>query len=358
MLLVAAFSRLYRLDELPAGLAPDIAFNGLDAHDVLTGHLPVFFPRNYGREALFVYFQTLILAGGGFTRFSFSYAGIALDMLAVATTYRLWRELFSFRVGVLAALFLGVFMWDVNMSRLGFRVSSLLPLLNATVYLLWRLVHIGERKYALLGGLTVGLSLYTYTSARLVPVLLAACLVCSWRLARKRLPLLGLAALTAAVVALPEGIYFLRHPAEFTMRTADVSLFEARPRGGESVGTAVLRSMGMFFVRGDINPTYNLIGRPVFERWEGVLFGLGLGFALAWMWRSAAARWSLSWLGGDARSCSAFHRQPQQHAGVGCSPRRTRLAGSGRGGRREGFAAGAACLRGAGLANRGCGGGA
>jgi hypothetical protein len=299
LLLLAAFFRLYRLDSVPMGLTPDLAFNGLDARDVLAGHLPVFFPRNNGREALFIYFQALVLAGAGFKVLAFSYAGAFMGMLGVATTYRLWKALFGWRIALLGAFFLAVTFWDVDQSRLGFRVNALLPFFNATMYLLWRLLYRGRTKYAIFGGLAMGLCLYTYISSRLLPfVALAGCL-CAWTLARKRMPQLAVMAAVALAVFLPEGIYFLRHPQEFTLRATEVSFavqHTAAQGVGETPASALRATLGMFFVRGDVNPAYNLIGRPVFEPWEAVLFLAGLALALWKARESPSARWLLCWL--------------------------------------------------------------
>jgi hypothetical protein len=295
LLLAAAFFRLYRIDSVPAGLTPDLAFNGMDARDVLAGHLPVFFPRNSGREALFIYLQTLVLAGAGFRLLSFTFAGAAVGMLGVATAYRLWKALFGWRAGLLAALFLAVSFWDVTSNRTGFRVNSMLPLLNVTVYLLWRTLHTGRRGYAVYGGVALGLTLYTYTAARLIPLLVVACCACTWTVSRKRLCQLALLAGSSALVFAPAGLYFARHPQEFLMRTQGVSAI-APHAGAKGLGSAILGTLGMFFVRGDANPAWNLIGRPVFEPWQAALFLFGIVLA---MWRSrteAAPRWALCWL--------------------------------------------------------------
>jgi hypothetical protein len=116
------------------------------------------------------------------------------------------------------------------------------------------------------------------------------CWLCTWRLAAKRWRTLGLLVLTSLLVFAPEGIYFLRHPQEFLLRTQGVS---AGSRGISTLVKTCLDTLGMFFVRGDANPTWSLIGQPVFAPWMGGLFVFGIGVAL-WKSRTAPpARWTL-----------------------------------------------------------------
>ena len=60
--LVALALRTYRLQEWPPGLFNDEAANGLDGLAVLRGERPLFFPRNTGREPLFLYLQAGMMA--------------------------------------------------------------------------------------------------------------------------------------------------------------------------------------------------------------------------------------------------------------------------------------------------------
>jgi len=296
LLLTAAFFRFYRFDSVPAGIYFDIAFNAKDARDVLAGHFPIFFPRNNGREALFIYFQTLILKFSGFRLLSFTFSSAFMGILGVATTYRLWKALFGWRVASLAALLLAVFLWDVTISRLGFRVNSLVPFINTTLYLLWRAMKTGRSKYSLLAGLSLGLTLYTYTSARLLPVLVIACWACPWPISKKRLGSLALVMLVATAVFAPEGVYFLRHPNQFLGRIQEVSLVGTPRTGPQLEQTPVrgaLQTGGMFFVKGDHDPLFNLIGRPIFEPWQALLFLIGIVLAVARSRHSAASRWAL-----------------------------------------------------------------
>jgi len=153
ILLLAAFLRLYRLDTLPPGMYSDIATNGLDIRDIFAGHPKVFFPANNGREAFFIYLQALLVAGAGYHLIVFTFAAVAMGMLSVALSFRLFRSMFGYRVALIAAALFAVAIWGVASSRLGLRFTSLPPFVLAVLYLLWRALHSGPSRYAILAGI-------------------------------------------------------------------------------------------------------------------------------------------------------------------------------------------------------------
>ena len=58
--------------------------------------------------------------------------------------FLLGRELFGWRVGLLAATLLAVSLWYVDISRFGLRTDSLPPFLVAALYLTWRTLRTGH----------------------------------------------------------------------------------------------------------------------------------------------------------------------------------------------------------------------
>ena len=299
ILLAAAVLRLYRLDVLPPGMFSDIATNGLDIRDVFAGHPRVFFPANNGREALFIYFQAVLVAGGGNHLYVYTFAAVAMGMLSVALTYRLLRTMFGYRVGVVAAGLMAVAMWGVAASRVGLRFSSVPAFLLAVLYMLWRLFHTGRRRYAVAGGVLLGLAMYTYPSARLIPLLVVLLCAVEWRLALKVWRQLAMLVLVSLAVFVPEGAYFVRHPDQILGRAAQVSVFTPDAqveRSHDTLLQATAKTAGMFFVHGDENQRYNIPGRPVFDPPIAAFFALGLAILLWRLKDRTAYAWLLLWL--------------------------------------------------------------
>ncbi|HEX6512127.1 MAG TPA: glycosyltransferase family 39 protein [Chloroflexota bacterium] len=323
LLLVAAFFRFYRLDSLPPGMFIDVATNGRDIRDVLAGHFPVFFARNYGREALFIYFQALLVAGAGPQPFVFAFSAAFMGMLTIALSCRLFAAMIGWRVGLAAAGLLAFSLWYVELSRFGLRTTSLPPLLVATLYLLWRTLRTGRTPYAALAGIALGLSLYTYIAARLLPLLVVLICLSEWRIAHKRLPQLALLVLVSLAVFAPEGLYFWQHRQEMLLRASQVSVFNPNPEAEGSHDTplqSVINTAGMFFVRGDENIRHNLPYRPAMDPILAAFFVAGAGLSLWRARREARYRWPLLWLVVMCAPSALSHESPSFFRSVSVAP--------------------------------------
>lgn len=301
----------------------DTATNGLDIRNVLQGHLPVFFPRNYGREALFIYFEALLVAGAGSQPIVFAFSAAVMGMLTIALSCRLFASMFGWQLGLLAAALLSCSFWFVDLSRFGLRTMSLPPLLVLTLYLLWRTLRTGGWRYAALAGVALGLSLYTYIAARLLPVLVVLICLAEWRAARRRWRQLALLVLVSVAVFAPEGAYFLEHRQEMLLRAGQVSVFNPTPEAEGSHDTpleSILNTAGMFFVRGDENIRHNLPHRPVFGPVLAACFVTGLGLSLWRMRRHTVYAWPLLWLAVMCLPSALSHESPNSFRIVSAAP--------------------------------------
>ena len=297
---VAALLRLIHLSQIPSCLEYDEAANVILAGEIATGKaLPVFIRPYTGKEALYFYLAAGTMRLAGVTPFALRLTSAFLGVLTVPLTYWLARELLatagagktSYRwVPLYSAALVAVSYWQVNLSRFGYRAIVLPPLLALTFGNLFRALRTGRRRWVILAGAWAGLSAYTYSSVRVLPVLLL--LVWAWVLSARRrqwrtwtvhLLLFGLA---AAATFAPLGIFFLRNPDTFSVRLAQVSVLSPAVNRGDPWGTlwrTVRAAWGMWTVAGDANALYNAPGKPVFDALIGVFFYLGLAVCL---WRS------------------------------------------------------------------------
>ena len=94
IVLLAIFFRFYLIRQMPGGLFPDMAANGLDINLMQQGHLQPFYERGNGREALFFYMEwaSVWLFGKGV--WQFSVVSASMGVLAVIMCFYVTRRLF------------------------------------------------------------------------------------------------------------------------------------------------------------------------------------------------------------------------------------------------------------------------
>jgi len=303
ILALAAFLRFWHIDQFPPGLFGDEAVNGLDALDVLAGRGAIFFPANFGREGGHIWLVAASLRLFGVTPFAVRLPSLLAGILAVAAAAWLAHEVVSpgrratpaaplgAWLPLLAAAYTATSYWHLHFSRFGIRgiFTTLWTALAFAAF--WRGVNTGRTRWFVLCGLCLGAGVYFYTASRFVPFALIVFLIVqaglAWRTHARELllrtfakPLL-LAALLAALVVAPLGLYFLAHPGSFASRAATVSAFNAEV-GGVSplarIAQAGLANVAQFFIpgQGDAAAFYNLPGRAVFDPLTAILALLGL----------------------------------------------------------------------------------
>src|SRR5581483_7767558 len=100
IILLAVFFRFYQILQMPGGLFPDEAANGLDINLMQQGHLQPFYERGNGREALFFYMEWASTAGFGKGQWQFHIVSSLIGVLAVLMVYFVTYRLFLMDVFV------------------------------------------------------------------------------------------------------------------------------------------------------------------------------------------------------------------------------------------------------------------
>jgi hypothetical protein len=137
------------------------------------------------------------------------------------------------------------------------------------------------------GGIFAGLTAYTYTAGRGFPVVVLLFLAYAALAQRNRLRQRWRALLAYVVLMVVVSswlyIYLWLHPElDVRMGTAQMGLDLLLQGEFQAFFSQVTATLGMFTVRGEPNPLWNIIGRPVFVGPEGWLFYLGI---LLCLWR-------------------------------------------------------------------------
>ena len=337
IMLLAAGLRLWKLGVLPPGLYHDEAINGVDARMVLSGAgSPLYFAANNGREPLFIYLQTLAVAILGASPHALRLVSALIGILTVPAVYFCAMAFLNSttqgeseqdtvlgqrrRLALLAAAGLTVSYWHLSLSRLGFR-AVMLPLVSALALgFFWRAWNEHRHRDYGWAGVWFAVALYTYSAARLLPLVPLVFILCEgvtdlWRARladgavrqalsqvwRKRLAGLVLLACISGLLLVPLAIATVRSPDTVLGRSGQVSIFDANLK--EEVARApwqrLLSNVALvfrnFYDRGDLELRHNLPGRPANDPLLAALFTLGWLTAL-WQIRQACYRLLLIWL--------------------------------------------------------------
>jgi 4-amino-4-deoxy-L-arabinose transferase-like glycosyltransferase len=318
VLLVAVAARVPGLPQLPPGLNQDEAANAWNAWCLLkTGQdqegdpWPVFYAHGLGgnRTTLFLYFLMPFQAVGGLSIWTIRLPAAAAGVLAVWLLYWVTARLFDRWTGLLAAGFLALSPWHIQLSRWGHE-ACLAPLvvLASVAALIWAGLPMRDAPgrpvtwRALLAGLVVGVSCYGYASIRLfLPAFLTACAVANWRswwlLARRRetlLPLLA-CALGVAVTFGPLAYQHVVHPEGVGKRAAGGWVWGPHDSVDQQVVKAARRYARHFgsdylFVAGDRTVFHGVGGLGALHWYLLPLLGMGVVVLVRRARRSVAAR--------------------------------------------------------------------
>ncbi|MBV9669323.1 MAG: glycosyltransferase family 39 protein, partial [Acidobacteriales bacterium] len=284
-LLYAGGVRYYRLGAVPNGLFFDEAAEGNDAARVLaSGEYRIFYPSDAGREGLWTGLIAQSERVFGKTPLAVRFWSALAGLLTVVFTWLLAREWFGGRAAIFSAWFLATSLWHVVFSRIEFR-GILVPLfIVAAIYALQRAVRSqGGRQmmWAGMAGIVYGVGFYSYAPYRISPLLM---LLCFWLWRRRPgiVRALAVFAVCAGIAAAPLGVYFVRHPHDFYGRMSEVSVF-AGGHAWRALLLNVVRTAGMFLVKGDGNWRHNIRHAPELLAPVALVFLIGIGVS----WRRA-----------------------------------------------------------------------
>ena len=312
ILLLAAWFRFYRLDDVPGEMTIDHPHKLLDIHELLQGRYRIFFPRNTGREFFQFYYTAALvrLFGLPLGFHTLKLGAVLISLAAVGWTYVLAAELFGPPAGLFTAAFLAIARWDLGISRIGLRYPFASLPLAITGLFLFRALRTGRRNDALWCGLSLGLGLHGYSSFRVVPGLVVAAVLLKALLDQEGVRQIGwrrfwanaaLILTLAALAFVPLGRYMLDNPDMFWYRvlTRASNLERQLPANPTLVFLSnVTNSLMAFNWRGDIGWVHLVQHYPFLDPITGALFVLGVSATVWWLlryrdWRSACLLFGL-----------------------------------------------------------------
>ncbi len=321
ILLLTALMRFPALDRVPPGWRDDELIEiGMDTR-IQQGWRPLYIREAEGHEPLYHYLHAITLALFGHNTYGYRWLPAAFGTLSTALLVALAWRLFGFSVAALTGAFYGVGLWPVFYSRFGVRHIGVMPFILIALFALARISDLqspisrpsgvrhsaphlrsptsGSLRFGVLAGAAIGLGLYVYYAAWVMPAAVVALAVYLAVFDRQRFrqawPGLALALIVAGAIFSPLGWELARGPKVTRIEVTGAplrALFNGDPL---PVIQTTLGTLGMFTFAGDPEWLYNLSGLPVFDWITGVLFYLGLvicllrlrdaryGFVLVWL---------------------------------------------------------------------------
>ncbi len=336
---LAIFLRTYRLNSIPPGIYVDETNSGLDALYILEGRAVSPFGTGwYGTPNGFIYFMAGIIKLFGANWTSLKIISLIPAILTIPAIYLLGRLMFGPAAGLSAMLLMAVSRWHLSMSRWGWNETAP-PLFQilATFFLIRGLRDRRALDYAL-SGLLTGLSVYTYLSARLAAATLFLYIL-YWLLSdpsglraslrRSWLGLMILAAATMVAVA-PIAVTYITDSFAFNNRVSEISVFrDVHDQGSLAPLTQNIGDILKFFHQtGDHQGKHNLPDEPMADPITGLLFAVGLAYAIIG-WRDQRRVLLILWLvlGLAGSFLSSHHESPQSYRALTALPAVILMAG-------------------------------
>jgi 4-amino-4-deoxy-L-arabinose transferase-like glycosyltransferase len=286
------------LGDVPLGTYVDESSIGYNAYSILlTGAdehgepYPLYF-KAFGeyKNPLFVYGLVPLLYFFGLSTWTVRLAAALLGLGTAVLTGLIFKEVGLGKRAVRAGFILaGLTPWLFCLSRVGFEVIAFPFFLSLALWSWIKAINSQSLAWFLLSWSAWGISLFTYSTARLlIPVLVIALLGCYFRELRLRWTRVLLAALPFAFCLLLLLAWSMQHPGALAARFNEVSILKERPDFSTALYSIVSNyldyfTMSFLFTTGDSNLRHHSgYGGELFVITLPALFA---GLAVAWQRR-------------------------------------------------------------------------
>ncbi|MEM5799631.1 MAG: glycosyltransferase family 39 protein [Candidatus Aenigmatarchaeota archaeon] len=235
-ILILVFSfiiRVIHLDIIPSGMYLDHINKAYDAFSILkTGknvygeRFPLFF-KTVGdfREPIYIYSMSLFIFFFGLSKVSVTLTSVFYSILTIIATYFFVKETFGTKEALISSFFIAISPWNLVLSRNVFRVITL-PFFFIMGLYFWKKSNFKNIKYLVLSGIFFGLTLYTYSTARLfVPLILFFLFLVDIKNIYKNRTKIIVFLISLFLISIPFAYKFLKNYSEIQQRFNDLSIF-------------------------------------------------------------------------------------------------------------------------------------
>ncbi len=290
--LVAFGARAVDLVDEPNPFSGDEANFGLQALEVDEGVRRNMFATGvpFGQPSMYYFLVSLSNKIFGVGVLATRAPSVFFGVTMVPVTYLLLRELFDRRVALVGAAFLAIYHLHIHFSRVGLNNMSAAWIAVVTLYFAARATRTQKPLDFGLAGGAAGLCLYSFVAARVVPVVLGLyfgwVVLRNWRFLFANFGNFLVLLAGFAVVAAPQGLFFIHVPDEFYAGHRWANIFasgwlkqeeQIRGTGAYPILVDQVRdAFAVLVVKAEVYHHYNP-GQPLVDgisRWPFILGGV------------------------------------------------------------------------------------
>lgn len=308
ILAVAFVARYWRLAWIPGIFGGDEGEMGNEALQILNGELKNPFITGWLSHAtLYFFVQSFSLRLIGATVYGLRLVSVVGGTLSVFIAYLLIRRLFNTRLALITAALLAVYNFHIHYSRLA--LNNIFDAVFAPLVLLLVYAGLESRRaaYFAAAGLAMGLAIYFYHGARLIPIIVGVFALYLFFTEReliwKNLLNFVWLALGALIVAGPLLYFFYLHPNDFMARLSQRGIFqsgwfEKQIEGGRTGAQVLLEQLRRSFLAFNAVPdptNWFGTGMPLLDPLSGMFFVFGATYS-GIQWRKKNYALLLIWL--------------------------------------------------------------
>ncbi|MHB1355159.1 MAG: ArnT family glycosyltransferase [Anaerolineae bacterium] len=275
MTLATFLLRVINLEHIPFVLSGDEASMGLEAVSVMQGQLTNPFTTTWlSHPTLYFFMQALVMRLGGINTATLRWPSAVCAAISVIWLYKLSRQWYGRRIALIAALLYASYHYAIHFGRLA--LNNIWDPFFALGVLWYVQRGLDERRtwpWAV-AGLLLGLSIYVYMGARLIPFILIVFLAVRWlqgvRMWRDHRWHVVCLVLVAFLAALPLLNHYRLFPSDLTARWHAVGII---PNGWLSTeplvtGKTQFTLLAEQFAKSIL--AFNLFRDPTFHYYPGI----------------------------------------------------------------------------------------
>lgn len=289
--LLAAFLRVYKLNEIPSGIFLDASGPAVMAlkMDHENWKPPFFMMPQFANPTYVLYLLAFWFRWVAPTQANLFLFYVFFALASLPLVYWTFRQLTGPRTALLTLYFIAVMRWHMVFSRIGFRgIQVPFYMFGTLAFFLYGLRQKKGWPFLISAFFLAG-GLYTYQAFKALPLLMAILLVYEYRQNPKALKALVWPLLTSTALCFILAVPLLRYwTQQGSLGTRESQIFigkevvqekSLRPLVRKAIQTVL-----MFNRKGEEQPRHNYKDHPLLDDVTGLFFVLGFAFAF-WKWK-------------------------------------------------------------------------